>query len=218
MGNVITMLLAIIILILVMLVPAIIYKNVSYRGEMKNFVLISILAYIVGILILIFLAHTSNQEINFSFQIMNLNLLFSSLILILIQILAPYIHKRVFKKEMDNQNTMQVVSVIKKKPLYALVPVVLAPIIEELVFRLFLIGILTSNFNIYTAIIVSSLIFAFMHSIKNFIYMFLISVVLSASYLISGNLLIPIISHMIMNFYVIVSLKYKDRKIGNRHY
>lgn len=81
---------------------------------------------------------------------------------------------------------------------------VLGPIVEELLFRKNLLDKLLKFNNKTISIILSSFIFAFMHSsINSMIYAFILGIVLGIIYLKYNNIKITIYAHMISNIVVI---------------
>ena len=88
--------------------------------------------------------------------------------------------------------------------------VVLAPILEELIFRGFLYGKLRARFSMPISIIVTSLVFAILHFQWNVgVNVFALSVVLCALREVTGTVYSGIIAHMIKNgvaFYLLYIL------------
>lgn len=78
--------------------------------------------------------------------------------------------------------------------------VICAPIVEEIVFRHILLNRLASLFNASTAVIVSSIIFAALHSL--YLDKFIFGVVLCLVYMTTKNIWIPIFIHFLNNAFV----------------
>lgn len=88
--------------------------------------------------------------------------------------------------------------------LLALYALVFAPIFEELVFRDFILRRL-KVFGNFFAVIVSSLLFAFVHSnVAQFIPSFLLGLILGYAYLQSGSIKTVIYLHIINNLYSLI--------------
>ncbi|MEA2070726.1 MAG: CPBP family intramembrane glutamic endopeptidase [Asgard group archaeon] len=94
--------------------------------------------------------------------------------------------------------------------------VVIAPIVEELFYRWTLIPTLQKGTSNSATILLTSLIFAFAHSSTNlefsfyyfmihFITTFLLGLILGTSYLLSKNILLPIILHLGWNLFMALS-------------
>ena len=79
--------------------------------------------------------------------------------------------------------------------------VILAPIVEEFIFRKLMIDKL-SKYGYITAILVSSLAFGLFHgNLYQFFYAALVGILLGYIYVKSGNWLISVLMHAIINFY-----------------
>ena len=77
--------------------------------------------------------------------------------------------------------------------------IILAPIVEELVFRGVLLRWLGSRFNIYIAIIVTSLIFGVLHDTGGIFSAIIFGVCMSVLYVKTNNIFVPILAHMFNN-------------------
>ena len=88
--------------------------------------------------------------------------------------------------------------------------VLLAPFIEEIIFRKFLIGLFEKTFRlpIYIATILSAVIFGLIHDYKVFFFMYFpMALVLSLSYsLHKNNIFIPIGVHFLNNVYAVIMM------------
>ena len=81
--------------------------------------------------------------------------------------------------------------------------VLLAPYWEELVFRGFLLTVLASHMPLWAAVVVSSLYFTWGHPVplRARVYVFLGSLIMSAAYLRTGNLIPAMVVHAYNNLY-----------------
>jgi len=98
--------------------------------------------------------------------------------------------------------TNQTSELIENSPIWVIILVVvfIGPIVEELIFRKLLIDRL-SRFGDKTAIIVSAIAFGLFHgNLYQFFYAALLGAVLAYIYVKSGNVIYPIIMHMLLNF------------------
>ncbi len=78
--------------------------------------------------------------------------------------------------------------------------IIIAPIIEEFIFRGFLFSKWTEKMGAYKSMILTSLIFSILHINFDFIGLFLNSILFCILYMKTKNLFIPIICHMFNNF------------------
>lgn len=106
---------------------------------------------------------------------------------------------------MQSENTSNTVTAVAISPIAIVSIVVLAPLVEELVFRYATMNILMKRFQETVSIIISALFFAIMHFDFPFIFgYFCIGVVLAFVYRRSNQLLVSYIVHAVMNFIVLI--------------
>lgn len=84
---------------------------------------------------------------------------------------------------------------------------ILGPIFEEIIIRFGLYEKLSKKMNVFLAMIITSLVFAFIHwyNIYDFIFLLIVSLIWNYSYYKTNNLLYPIILHFIHNVYALTS-------------
>ncbi|KAK9075508.1 hypothetical protein SSX86_003832 [Deinandra increscens subsp. villosa] len=86
-----------------------------------------------------------------------------------------------------------------------LVYCLVTPLLEETVYRGFLLTCLASRMKWETAVMVSSIVFSATHlSVDNFLQLFVIGVVLGCSYCWSGTLISPFVIHSLYNALILV--------------
>jgi len=77
---------------------------------------------------------------------------------------------------------------------------ILAPILEEIIFRAGLLKNLMSKYSTYSSVIVSSLIFSLIHfQLEVFGALFVISLLISRLYIKTGTIIAPVLFHIINN-------------------
>src|SRR5699024_2382323 len=79
------------------------------------------------------------------------------------QLIAVTIETELLGIDMGSENTAVIVELSRINPLFILVPAIVGPILEELVFRKILFGTFYKKWNFLVAAILSSLIFAVVH-------------------------------------------------------
>ncbi|MBS4197668.1 CPBP family intramembrane glutamic endopeptidase [Lederbergia citri] len=115
-----------------------------------------------------------------------------------------------------SENTENIMNLIKSVPLVVLASSILGPILEEIVFRKVIFGFFYNRFPFWVAALLSSLIFALAHfdpmhiilySAMGFTFAFL--------YVKTKRIIVPIISHMMMNTIVtVVQFNYMNNQAG----
>lgn len=123
----------------------------------------------------------------------------------LAQMVGSVLDKSVFQLTTQSANTSSTVAAAAISPVALVSIVLLAPLVEEFVFRYAAINILMSNFKQTWSILISSLFFSIMHFDFPFIFgYFLIGIVLTFVYVRSRQLLVSYIVHAVMNFIVLM--------------
>ncbi|QHE50861.1 CPBP family intramembrane glutamic endopeptidase [Pontibacillus sp. HMF3514] len=105
----------------------------------------------------------------------------------------------------ESQNTQNLMEIAKATPAFIIIIALIAPILEEIIFRKIIFGSLYKVTNFWIAVFSSSLIFAFVHwdfehilkySAMGFVFAFL--------YVKTKRIIVPIIAHMMMNLIVVL--------------
>jgi hypothetical protein len=114
--------------------------------------------------------------------------------------------------KMGSENTQHILRIIDLFPLAIIVTSIIGPILEEIVFRKIIFGVLHKRFNFFISALISSVIFALAHqepvhillySAMGFTFAFL--------YVKTGRIAVPIFAHVAMNtMVVLVQTVYKD--------
>jgi membrane protease YdiL (CAAX protease family) len=100
---------------------------------------------------------------------------------------------------------------------YVVLIIILISIIEELIFRSYLLNLSVSHLNIYVSVIINALLFSFIHFSKfKFIQLTLMGVLFATVTLLTNNLLPSIIAHVANNS--IIFVKGRKNSIANRKY
>ncbi len=123
----------------------------------------------------------------------------------LAQTIGSMLDKSIFHLTTQSVNTSSNIESVAISPLALLSIVILAPLVEELVFRYAAINILSRKFNKIGCIVVSSLFFSIMHFDFPFVFgYFLIGLVLAAIYVRTNRLLVSFVVHASMNLIVVM--------------
>ncbi|HFJ9441310.1 MULTISPECIES: CPBP family intramembrane glutamic endopeptidase [Bacillus] len=121
------------------------------------------------------------------------------------QMVGSLLDKSVFQLTTQSVNTSSTVAAAVISPVALISIVLLAPLVEEFVFRYAAINILTRRFTQTWSILISSLFFAIMHFDFPFIFgYFLIGIVLAVVYVRTNRLLVSFFVHAIMNLIIVM--------------
>lgn len=129
-------------------------------------------------------------------------------IVLFTQGLAVYIEAALFGISMDSVNTQTILEIIRQYPIFILFAGIAGPIMEEYVFRKAIFGFLFEKIGGIGAAVVSSLIFAFVHFDGHYLLYSSIALVFCWLYYKTKNLWTPIITHCLMNSFVILANLY----------
>ncbi|MBP0757295.1 CPBP family intramembrane glutamic endopeptidase [Bacillus anthracis] len=124
----------------------------------------------------------------------------------LAQIVGSMLDKSIFQLTTQSANTSNIVAAAAAISPVALISIVLlAPLVEEFVFRYAAINILMSKFKQTWSILISSSFFSIMHFDFPFIFgYFLIGVILALVYVRTNRLLVSFVVHASMNLIVVI--------------
>ncbi|HDR6301710.1 type II CAAX endopeptidase family protein [Bacillus cereus group sp. RP37] len=121
------------------------------------------------------------------------------------QMVGSLLDKSIFQLTTQSANTSSTVAAAVISPVELISIVLLAPLVEEFVFRYAAINILTRRFTQTWSILISSLFFSIMHFDFPFIFgYFLIGLVLAMVYVRTNRLLVSFFVHAIMNLIVVM--------------
>ncbi|MDA2087020.1 CAAX protease [Bacillus cereus] len=121
------------------------------------------------------------------------------------QMVGSLLDKSVFQLTTQSVNTSRTVAAAVISPVALISIVLLAPLVEEFVFRYAAINILTRRFTQTWSILISSLFFSIMHFDFPFIFgYFLIGIVFAVVYVRTNRLLVSFFVHAIMNLIIVM--------------
>lgn len=122
------------------------------------------------------------------------------------QMIAITIEMNVFGISQGSENTSDIVELTRMTPLFFLIPVFTAPILEELIFRKIIFGSLNKRMNFFLAVFISSLLFALLHlEFQHLLIYFAMGVALAYVYVKTKRIIVPILVHMGMNSIVVIT-------------
>lgn len=120
------------------------------------------------------------------------------------QIVCNLILILVFDLDKGSENTQNIINIAKLNPAFIVIPSLIAPILEEIVFRRIIFKKLFERFPFIVSASISSIIFAFMHGdLPFFLSYFLIGFIFCYLYKRTNSILVPILTHMFMNSFVV---------------
>lgn len=124
---------------------------------------------------------------------------------ILVQGVAANIEVNIFGVDPGSENTQRIVSIIELFPLVMVVTSIIGPILEEIIFRKILFGVLYTRTNFFIAALISSLIFSLLHGEPQHVLLYgSMGFTFAFLYVKTKRILVPIFAHVSMNTIVVV--------------
>lgn len=121
------------------------------------------------------------------------------------QSLAANIEMKLFGVDPGSQNTQMIVNIIEVTPLVILVTSILGPILEEIIFRKILFGVLYVRTNFIVAALISSLIFSLLHGEPQHLLLYAsMGFTFAFLYVKTKRIIVPIFAHVAMNTMVVI--------------
>src|SRR5690625_4529294 len=121
------------------------------------------------------------------------------------QTIAIMIEVYVLKIEIGSENTDLIVDLARMNMLFIIIPAIVGPIIEELVFRKVIFGTLYRKMNFFGAALLSSFIFAVMHmDFSHLIIYISMGFVFAFLYVKTKRIIVPIVVHMALNSFAVI--------------
>lgn len=118
----------------------------------------------------------------------------------LAQGLAGVIESYAFGIKPGSQNTETIMDIARAAPIFMVIPALIAPIMEEIIFRKIIFGAFYKRTNFFIAALLSSLIFGFIHGEPEHILIYAsMGFVFAFLYVQTKRIIVPIVVHMLLN-------------------
>lgn len=164
----------------------------------------SLFSFIIALIIILYLMKPDMQQYNMRKETPSANPVLWSIIGVFLayfaQFIAVYIETEIFGIPPGSENTAMIMEITRIAPIFMIVPALIAPILEEIIFRKIIFGSLYKRTNFFIAAIISALIFGFIHGepIHLLIYTSM-GFVFAYLYVKTKRIIVPIIVHMTLN-------------------
>lgn len=128
------------------------------------------------------------------------------LLAFLVQYAAALIEVFILGIPAGSENTMQIMDIARYNPLFILLPAIIAPILEEIIFRKIIFGTLYKRMNFILAALLSGLIFGVIHmELSHLLGYTTMGMVFAFLYVKTKRIIVPIIVHAGMNSIVVIA-------------
>ncbi|WP_121640647.1 CPBP family intramembrane glutamic endopeptidase [Virgibacillus sp. Bac330] len=105
-----------------------------------------------------------------------------------------------------SENTQGIMTMARAIPLFVIIPVLTAPILEEIIFRKIIFGTLYKRTNFFIAALISAALFAIIHGEPQHILVYgTMGLVFAYLYVKTKRIIVPIFAHMAMNGIVVIA-------------
>lgn len=122
------------------------------------------------------------------------------------QYIANIIEIFVLNIKTTSENTQVLMDITRAVPIFMILTALIAPILEEIVFRKVIFGTLYKRTNFFIAGLISALIFGFVHGEPQHLLVYAsMGFVFAFLYVKTKRIIVPIIAHMAMNSLVVIT-------------
>lgn len=131
------------------------------------------------------------------------------------QFIASLIEINLLGITQNSANTQMIIEVTRAAPIFMIIPALIAPIVEEIIFRKIIFGTLYKKVNFFLAAIISALVFGIIHGEPEHILIYSsMGFVFAYLYVKTKRIIVPIIVHMTLNtISVVIQLSLSPEEI-----
>ncbi|WP_269411328.1 CPBP family intramembrane glutamic endopeptidase [Lentibacillus daqui] len=116
------------------------------------------------------------------------------------QAIAVWIETKLLGIQSSSENTNMIINISRMAPLFVIIPALIAPILEEIIFRKIIFGWFYKRMNFFFAALLSALIFAIIHQEPEHLLIYAsMGFVLAFVYVQTKRIIAPILVHMTLN-------------------
>ncbi|MGM8365668.1 lysostaphin resistance A-like protein [Virgibacillus sp. W0181] len=116
------------------------------------------------------------------------------------QFLAVFIETELLGITPGSENTAMIMEITRMAPVFIIIPAIIAPILEEIIFRKVIFGTLYKKTNFFIAAVISAFVFGIIHGEPIHILIYAsMGFVFAFLYVKTKRIIVPIIVHMCLN-------------------
>lgn len=128
--------------------------------------------------------------------------------------IAGAIEEYVFGINEGSENTAEIMGITLATPFFMIIPMLIAPILEEIIFRKIIFGSLYKRFNFFISALISAFIFGIIHGEPQHILIYAgMGFVFAFLYVKTKRIIVPIIVHMAMNSTTVLLLYFSPEEL-----
>ncbi|GAB3047077.1 lysostaphin resistance A-like protein [Virgibacillus ainsalahensis] len=122
------------------------------------------------------------------------------------QTIAGVIEMELLGIDPGSENTQEIMDISRAAPIFMIIPAIIAPVLEEIIFRKIIFGSFYKRVNFFFAALLSALIFGFIHLDPTHILIYAsMGFVFAFLYVKTKRIIVPIIVHAAMNTIVVIA-------------
>ncbi|WP_047979538.1 CPBP family intramembrane glutamic endopeptidase [Ornithinibacillus contaminans] len=174
----------------------------GHRAEV--FIYYTIVSFVVGLLVTLYLLRPDMKKVETRAKTTTGSLVIWAVLGVFMayfaQGIAAIIETQVFGIETGSENTQDIMNITRTIPLFAIIPAIIAPILEEVIFRKIIFGTLYMHMNFFLAALLSAFAFGIIHGEPEHLLIYAsMGFVFAFLYVKTKTIIVPIIVHMALN-------------------
>ncbi|GAA0599315.1 type II CAAX endopeptidase family protein [Virgibacillus siamensis] len=179
-------------------------RLILQMGRQEAIVSWTIISFIIGLVVILFLMKPDmkmpQSRDASSPGIMVVWILAGLFMAYLAQGIAAMIETYAFGIQPGSQNTEMIMDIARAAPIFMVIPALIAPIMEEIIFRKIIFGAFYKRTNFFIAALLSSFIFGIIHGEPEHILIYAsMGFVFAFLYVQTKRIIVPIVVHMLLN-------------------
>lgn len=179
-------------------------------NEFESGIYGNILSFVIGFIIIFNLLKPDMREARYKRDAANINevilwSIFGVFLAYVAQAIAVSIEINILGIKSTSQNTELLMEITRAIPLFLIITVFIAPVLEEIIFRKIIFGVLYKHTNFFIAGIISALIFGIIHQEPKHLLIYAsMGFVLAYVYVKTKRIIVPIIVHIVLNSITVI--------------
>lgn len=177
--------------------------------DMQIIAIWTVISFPASLIIILFIMKPDIKQVQYRNKMSTGKLIMWAILGVFLALFAQYIASIIeifiFNIKPGSENTQSLMDIARAAPVFILIPIIFAPILEEIIFRKIIFGSIYKRTNFIVAAILSALIFALVHTDPKHILVYAsMGIVFAFLYIKTNRIIVPIFAHMAMNSLVVI--------------
>ncbi|MCY8826183.1 CPBP family intramembrane glutamic endopeptidase [Bacillus atrophaeus] len=170
----------------------------------------SVISFVIGLVIVLLILRTApkrtlHNEKKAPIGISIMWAIIGIFLALISQMIAGSIEYYILGIGRESENTEAILKIIQSVPLMIAVSSIIGPILEEIIFRKIIFGVLYEKTNFFIAGLISSIIFGIVHAdLKHILLYTAMGFTFAFLYARTKRIIVPIFAHIMMNTFVVL--------------